>query len=144
MNKVFPILAAACLSAMASQAQARDTRLLLSIDDAVKQGRSEGIIGDEIAFRFGKGNRGGYAKTIGSDVANRKTNALNKSDIEACNWVFLSALKALQESARGVNAKAVVEIVSYYKKREFTSATEYECHVGTLMAGVALKGSYAK
>ena len=53
-------------------------------------------------------------------------------------------MKALQEGARGVNAKAVVEIVSYYKKREFSSATEFECHVGTLMAGVALKGSYAK
>jgi hypothetical protein len=142
MNKLILIVAAAC--ALAGQAQARDTRLLLPVDDAIKQGRSEGIIGDDIVFRFGKGNRGGHAKTIGSDVANRKTNALNKSDVEACNWVFLSSLKALQEGARGVNAKAVVEIVSFYKKREFSSATEFECHVGTLMAGVALKGSYAK
>ncbi len=142
MNKLILIVAAAC--ALAGQAQARDTRLLLPVDDAIKQGRSEGIIGDDIVFRFGKGNRGGHAKTIGSDVANRKTNALNKSDVEACNWVFLSSLKALQEGARGVNAKAVVEIVSFYKKREFSSVTEFECHVGTLMAGVALKGSYAK
>lgn len=142
MYKVILIVAAAC--ALAGQAQARDTRLLLSVDDAIKQGRSEGIIGDDITFRFGKGNRGGNGKTIGTDVANRKTNALNKSDVEACNWVFLSSLKALQEGARGVNATAVVEIVSYYKKREFSSPTEFECHVGTLMAGVALKGSYAK
>jgi hypothetical protein len=144
MNKVILIVAAAWAFTMTGQSQARDTRLLLSVDDAIKQGRSEGIIGDDIAFRFGKGNRGGHAKTIGTDVANRKTNALNKSDVEACNWVFLSSLKALQEGARGVNAKAVVEIVSYYKKREFSSPTEFECHVGTLMAGVALKGSYAK
>ena len=142
MYKVILIVAAAC--AIAGPAQARDTRLLLSVDDAIKQGRSEGIIGDDITFRFGKGNRGGHGKTIGTDVANRKTNALNKSDVEACNWVFLSSLKALQEGARGVNATAVVEIVSYYKKREFSSPTEFECHVGTLMAGVALKGSYAK
>ena len=142
MYKVILIVAAAC--ALAGQAQARDTRLLLSVDDAIKQGRSEGIIGDDITFRFGKCNRGGNGKTIGTDVANRKTNALNKSDVEACNWVFLSSLKALQEGARGVNATAVVEIVSYYKKREFSSPTEFECHVGTLMAGVALKGSYAK
>ena len=142
MYKVILIVAAAC--ALAGQAPARDTRLLLSVDDAIKQGRSEGIIGDDITFRFGKGNRGGNGKTIGTDVANRKTNALNKSDVEACNWVFLSSLKALQEGARGVNATAVVEIVSYYKKREFSSPTEFECHVGTLMAGVALKGSYAK
>ncbi|MBK8070362.1 MAG: excinuclease ABC subunit A [Rhodanobacteraceae bacterium] len=144
MNKAILIVAATWACALAGQAQARDTRLLLPVDDAIKQGRSEGIIGDDIAFRFGNGNRGGHAKTIGTEVANRKTNALNKSDVEACNWVFLSSLKALQEGARGVNAKAVVEIVSYYKKREFSSATEFECHVGTLMAGVALKGSYAK
>lgn len=142
MNKVILIVAATF--AIACQAQARDTRLLLPVEDAIKQGRSEGIIGDDIAFRFGNGNRGGHGKNIGTDVANRKTNALNKSDVEACNWVFLSSLKALQEGARGVNAKAVVEIVSYYKKREFSSATEFECHVGALMAGVALKGSYAK
>lgn len=132
------------LAALAFTAEARDTRLKLSIADAIKQGREEGIIGDDIVFRFGKGNRGGYGKTIGSDVANRKTNAVNKSDAEACNWVFLTALKALQEKARDVDAKAVVEIVSYYKKREFSSGTEYECAVGNIIAGVALKGSYAK
>ncbi len=132
------------LAVLAGSAQARDTRLKLSIDDAIKQGREQGVIGDDISFRFGKGNRGGYGKTIGSDVANRKTNAVNKSDLEACNWVFLTALKALQDKARDLDAKAVVEVVSYYKKNEFSSATEYECAVGNIIAGVALKGSYAK
>lgn len=138
------IVASLLLLAIGSAAAARDTRLLLPIEDAIKQGREQGVIGDDIVFRFGKGNRGGFAKIIGSDVANRKTNALNKSDVEACNWVFLSALKALEDGARGANAKAVVEIVSYFKKREFASATEFECHAGTIMAGVALKASYAK
>lgn len=138
------IAASLLLLAIGSAAAARDTRLLLPIEDAIKQGREQGVIGDDIVFRFGKGNRGGYGKTIGNDVTNRKTNALNKSDVEACNWVFLSALKSLEDGARGVNAKAVVEIVSYFKKREFSSATEFECHAGTIMAGVALKASYAK
>lgn len=134
----------ACLLVAGSAASARDTKLLLPIDAALKQGRAEGIIGDDLVFKFGTGNRGGLGKTIGSDVANRKTNAVNKTDGEACNWAFLSALKALQESARSVGARGVVEIVSYYKKNEYSSATEFECHAGTIMAGVALKGSYAK
>lgn len=138
------LIATILFTLMAGTAQARDTRLLLSVEDAIKQGREEGLIGTDIAFRFGKGNRGGYAKTMGSDISNRKTNAFNKTDVEACNWAFLSALKAFEENALGSNAKAVVEIVSYYKKREFSSTTEFECHVGNIVAGVALKGSYAK
>lgn len=136
--------ALACLLALGSSASARDTRLLLPISDALQQGRDQGVIGKDIAFKFGKGNRGGYAKTVGTDVANRKTNAVNKSDVEACNWVFLSALKSLEQSAREVKASAVVEIVSFYKKNEFSSETEFECHAGAIMAGVALKGSYAR
>jgi hypothetical protein len=134
----------ACLLVGASTASARDTRLLLSIDDALKQGRDQGVIADDIVIKFGKGNRGGLGKSIGTDVSNRKTNAVNKTDVEACNWVFLSALKSLQEGARKSGASGVVEIVSYYKKNEFSSASEFECHAGAIMAGVALKATYAK
>lgn len=123
---------------------ARDTRHLLPIDVALEQGRERGVLDPEIALHFGKGNLGGFAKSLGSDVANRKTNALNKTDVEACNWVFLSALRALQDGARKAGAKAVVEIVSFYKKREFTSSSEFECHAGAIIAGVALKGSYGR
>ena len=30
---------------------------------------------------------------------NKKTNAFNKSDLEACQWVFLSALKDFKQMA---------------------------------------------
>ena len=70
-------------------------------------------------------------------MTNKKTNAANKSDAEACRWVALSALRA-QDGARS-RANAVVDIVSYYKKNEFKSSTNYECYAGTILAGVALK-----
>ena len=38
----------------------------------------------------------------------------------------------------------VVGIVSFYKKVPFTSASQYECHEGALMSGVAFKGTMAK
>ncbi len=82
---------------------------------------------------------------LGEDVTNKKTNAANKSDAEACRWVALSALRALQDGAKSRGANAVVDIVSYYKKKnEFKSSTNYECYAGAILAGVALKGTYAK
>jgi len=63
---------------------------------------------------------------------------------EACRWVALSALRALQDGAKSRGANAVVDIVSYYKKNEFKSTTSYECYAGAILAGVALKGTYAK
>ena len=58
--------------------------------------------------------------------------------------MFLGALKALQEAAKERGANAVVDIESNYKNQVFTSATQYQCGAGGLMAGVALKGVYAK
>ena len=63
---------------------------------------------------------------------------------EALAFLVTSALLALQSGAKARGANAVVDIVSFYKRNEFRSASSYECHAGALMAGVALKGTYAK
>ncbi|MFP2905735.1 excinuclease ATPase subunit [Pyxidicoccus sp. 3LFB2] len=83
-------------------------------------------------------------ETLGSDVANKKTSGVGKEDTEGCRWAALSALMALQASAKKQGADAVIDIVSYYKKNEVESATEIECHAGAVVIGVALKGTYAK
>ncbi len=80
----------------------------------------------------------------GEGVTNKKTNGFNKDVTTGCQWAALSALIALQQSAKQLGANAVVDIVSYYKKNTFSSATEYECHDGAFVTGVALKGIYAK
>ena len=77
-------------------------------------------------------------------VSNKKTNAANKSDEEACIRAFLSAVKQFQESARDAGATKVVNLISYYKKKPFSSTTRYECHAGGVLAGVALKGDLAQ
>ncbi|WP_250063848.1 hypothetical protein [Stenotrophomonas mori] len=78
---------------------------------------------------------------LGEDVTNKKTNAVNKSDADACRWV---ALSALLDGARARGANAVVDIVSYYKQNTFRSPATYECYAGALLAGVALEGVYAR
>ena len=81
---------------------------------------------------------------LNSDVSNRKTNAFNKSAEVSCQWVALSALLSFQERAKQLGVNAVIDIESYYKKNSYTSPTDYECHVGALMSGVALRGTFAQ
>ena len=54
---------------------------------------------------------------------------------------MLSALISLRDRAEDMGGNAVTKIVSYYKKDTFSSETEYECHAGGFVAGVALKGT---
>ena len=77
-------------------------------------------------------------------ITNKKTNAFNKSDEEACRWALQSALITLQDSAKKAGATAVTNIVSYYKRNEYKDAQQFECHAGAVIAGVALKADYAK
>jgi hypothetical protein len=57
---------------------------------------------------------------------------------------MLSALKALQERAVREGMTDVINITSNYKNQPFSSATEFECGAGSVMAGVALKGTLVK
>lgn len=98
----------------------------------------------DIPLYFADQSHNTIKKTYGEVITNKKTNAFNKTDREACEWVMLSALKALQERAVREGMNAVVNIQSYYKKREFVSQTEYQCGAGTFIAGVALKGTLVK
>ena len=111
-------------------------------------GQSCGSIQQELNRLLGRGVQGSVEREaagqqhpavssrMGEDVGNRKTNAANKSDEEACRWVTLSVLKAFQDNAKARGANAVIDIVSYYKKREFRSATNYECYAGAFVAGI--------
>jgi len=83
-------------------------------------------------------------ENIGSIQNNRKTNAFNKSDLYACQWVFFSALLSLKDRAIADGGDAVINIKSNYKNQEFSSSTEYQCGVGAIIAGVALVGDVVK
>ncbi len=124
----------------ASPSEARDTRHMLSIQRALATADARAKLESDVQFVFGRAAGGEALRHLGTFTANRKTNAFNKSDTEACNWVFLSALIALQERARREGGNAVVNIRSYYKKNEVASETQFECGAGTMVAGVTLKG----
>lgn len=124
--------------------EARDTKQMLPIAAALEAKDSKEKLDGSIKFFFGNQQHPKVLSKLGSDVSNRKTNAFGKSDDKACHWAFLSAMMALEKRAGELGANAVVNIVSYYKKDAFSSPTEFECHAGALMAGVALKGDFVK
>ncbi|WP_369348874.1 excinuclease ATPase subunit [Stenotrophomonas sp. JAG2] len=140
----FALIAATALLAVASTAQARDTRVEQSLHELVNSAEARNVGIDGSVKFYLAGEKVSVVDRLGEDVTNKKTNAANKSDAEACRWVALSALRALQDGAKSRGANAVVDIVSYYKKNEFKSTTNYECYAGAILAGVALKGTYAK
>ena len=134
------VLAALVLSVPAT---ARDDRNLYPLEDALKSPNAQGKLDAGVPLYFAGQKHPSVAKTMGEFRTNKKTNAVNKSDKEACEWVFLAAMLELQERARKEGGDAVIDIVSNYRKQEFASTTQYECAAGALMAGVALKGVYA-
>jgi hypothetical protein len=137
---------AACilLAALAPSAQARDTTLHLPIKDVLEHPEYKTRLGSDIALYFGKQAAPATQQSFGEVVTNRKTNSFGKPDEEACRWAMLAALLQLVERARQDGGDAVVDITSYYKRQEFVSDSEYECHAGGFIAGLALKGRIVK
>ncbi|MEA3455716.1 MAG: excinuclease ABC subunit A [Campylobacterota bacterium] len=133
-----PILVVTLLIFAAASLQARDTTLMMPINSALKKGRAQGIIDPRISLQFGKRSRRGNQGTY---TANRKTNSFNKTDREACEWAFFSAVKSLQDRARQRGVRRVTGIISYYDKRPRSSSSTYECHAGGVVAGVVLRGN---
>jgi len=143
MNRLAIVLSTALLATAAAPADARDSRQHFDIAQAIAAGKADGTLDGSVKFHF-KGMPALAATRLGPAATNKKTNAFGKGDEVACQWAMLGALKALQEAAKARGANAVIDIESNYKKQVFSSATQYECGAGGLMAGVALKGVYAK
>lgn len=132
------ILLSACI--LATTAQARDTKHLLPVEEAMNSAAAREKLDPNIRFVFADTPHDNVVARHGNYVTNKKTNAFLKSDEEACRWVMLSALLSLQERAKIEGGNAIINIESYYKQHSMVSRTEYECHAGAVIAGVALRG----
>ena len=123
---------------------AADTMLKFPIAGAMAVNDAEKRLGDSVKFYFADQPTPKILTKIASDKTSQRTNGFGKSAEKACNWVFLSAMLALQKRAHELGANAVVNIVSNFNNVEMASQTEFECADGAIMAGVALKGDFVK
>jgi len=141
MNKM--IVASLITLVIATSAHARDDRLKFKIEPLLESSKAKEALLN-VPLHFAEDSPTKFATKYGEVSTNKKTNAFNKSDQEACEWAMLSALKALQERAVREGMTHVINITSNYKKKPFSSASEFECGAGSFMAGVALKGTLVK
>ncbi|WAI82242.1 MULTISPECIES: excinuclease [Achromobacter] len=144
MKITYKLFGALSLSlACAAQAMAADRTVFLPLQPAIDAALAAGKIDGSVKFYLaGTGPKGKVLEA--GVVTNRKTNAFAKKDADACLWVAQSAVIALHEAAKKANANAVTNIVSYYRKNEYSSKTDYECHAGAVVAGVALRGDLTR
>jgi hypothetical protein len=129
---------------LVSVADARNTKYTFKNDDILNDSEYKQKLGNDVAFYFANQPAPKFEKSFGEFVTNKKTNSFGKSDEQACRWAMLSALIQLHDRAVEEGGNAVINIVSYYKKQEIPDKSEYECHAGAVIAGVALKGTVVK
>nr|WP_130430942.1 excinuclease ATPase subunit [Rivibacter subsaxonicus] len=137
------MLVALGLCAVVGVAQARDTQYKFPLADVLAMPEAQGKLDGSVKFYLAGQATPTVLERKGEDVSNQKTNGMGKADEFGCKWAALSALLALQNKAKQAGANAVVDIVSYYKKNTVASPTDFECHAGAWVIGVALKGTYA-
>ena len=139
-----------------TSAMARNDKLLLPIDDALrgtgpvaqpradmqlKFGSATAVSGDALA---GGIDAHGVANPTANLGANAGFRTERRADHEVCQDAFRKALGDLQQRARAVGGVAVVGIVSNYRNAVYDSATQYECHIGNTRGVVTLKAQAAR
>jgi hypothetical protein len=142
MKRTILGLAMAMLVLFSADASARNTMHYLDVANIFNNpeyaSRLEGV-----KFYFGNATHPESVRVIGERRTNQKTNAFNKTDIEACEWVMLSALLRMHSAAVNAGANSVIDIKSNFKNNLFVSNTQYACGAGGITAGVALIGTLA-
>ena len=141
MKKIFLAIAAMLFSL---QASARNDVLSIDIQAALDTPAAQQKLNKGVKFYFGKTSHPKVKRAYGEVSTSKKTNAFGKSDIEACQWVFLSAMIALQDAAVRQGANAVVDIKSNYQNNPVSDKNSFQCGAGNILAGVALKGKVVK
>ncbi len=139
MKKILLVLIINLL--FSSLALAEDTVENYSVGDAFSVEKIKAKLGTDISFYFGNQQHGKVIKNYGTFRTNRRTNAYNKTAKEACQWVFLSTMKALKDRAIREGGNAVIDIKSNYKNNLVSSYDSFQCGIGALNAGVALVGT---
>lgn len=142
---IISVVAAVLVGLVTAQdAAARDTKNMWPVADALKAPEAKAKLNQGIKFYFGKSAHPPVERSFGVFQSNKKTRGVGRSDKEACDWTFLSAMLSFQQRAMEMGGNAVVNIESYYREVPISSTTEYQCGSGALMSGVTFRGEVVK
>src|SRR5688572_28678074 len=142
--KKYWLIIALSIAAMPVAEAGRKTRtkplITLPIKDAMSRPAAKEKLNRGVTFYFTGQEHPPVTQSFGEAVGNVKSNAFNHDGLEACEWAFVSALQSLEDRALLQGANAVINIKSFYKRKEIDDVAKYECGVGSIAAAVTLKG----
>jgi hypothetical protein len=136
--------AVAALLMTAPVADARDTHQTLPLESALAKAQASGKLAPGVKLFFGSQKYPTPTAKLGETRTNKKTNFFNKTDVEGCEWAFLSSMIAITQDAARRGGNAIVNIRSNYKNEVFSSETEYTCGAGNVTGGTAFIGDIVK
>ena len=133
-------------------ALARNAMLLLLVDPVLRQTATRQMIGQDVALQFGAALPEGaeLLQTVEGHGLVRPhagyngNHEIRKTDEQACNEAFRSALADMIGAVRASGGTALVGVVSNYRGVTMGGPTQFECHAGDTKALVDLKGRAAK
>ena len=102
------VVTAAAVIAISPLVDARDDHLKMPLDAALARAQASGKLASGIKLFFGKQKYPKPTLQIGPTHTNKKTNFFNKTDVEGCEWAFLSSMIALTQYAQRVGGNAIV------------------------------------
>ena len=122
--------------------EAKDNVHFFPIDSALTQ--HSALVNPNIQLYFATTLPPEVASDFGTFTSNKTTNARRKPPRQSCDWVFMSAIKSLQQRAVTERGNAVVNIHSYYNEIKMSDDDVYECHDGKNVSRVVLRGTVVK
>lgn len=135
----FLLLAFALTLPLAAVSHARDEALQFSVEVALNSALAKQKVRGVPLYMAGQWHQA-VVRDMGVFKSNKATRAVGRSDQEACNVAFLSAIISLQERAISEGGDAVVDIRSVTTPVNVTNAMEFGCRAGNAIAHVALEG----
>lgn len=94
-----------------------------------------------VRFYFAGERTPGIQRRVQNNVTtSQRARKTGRSADWACERALMNALIRLGEAAQNAGANGVINIRSNWDNRPYANGSEYECAIGHMMAGVALKG----
>lgn len=113
-----------------------------NLQDALNDPKAKEILEDDVELSFGQKSQDTKGEVI---TTSKRTTLAGKGSAEkAYRWALYSAIKQFQYSARKQGSIRVVNIVGNWKHKVYDSSEKFQCALGNMLAGVALKGEIVK
>ncbi len=144
MKRKLIFLIPVLLCSFFTSALAADVKVKMSIHDALANSKVQEVVNTDISLYWGDQKHPAVEKEFGEFKTSQRTNAFRKSRDGACQWALAAALKVMQQRASREGGNAIINLQSNIKSNVFSSDSEFECLVGSMMVNVAVKGIVVK